>query len=200
MTAPIRLRLDQATRTAVSERYEHTRGAVERNNCQIVLLADEGRHAPEVAWLVRHGPHQVRKVLHRFQVEGLAGLAPHKAPGRALEVTPAWRAELRRVIDLDPRSVDISSAVWTTRLLSAYLEKASTAPVDQGPQAASAGRQPFGLGPGRREDASISAGAAPPPDRPASEANRAKKTAACSGDVSLRLRFTAVFGDPLPGH
>ena len=41
MTAPIRLRLDQATRTAVSERYEHTRGAVERTNCQIVLLADE---------------------------------------------------------------------------------------------------------------------------------------------------------------
>src|SRR6266540_5913321 len=96
MTAPIRLRLDQATWTAVSERYEHTRGAVERTNCQIVLLADEGRNAPEIAWLVRRGPHQVRKVLHRFQSEGLVGLAPRKAPGRALEVTPAWLAELRR--------------------------------------------------------------------------------------------------------
>src|ERR1700746_672132 len=72
MTAPIRLRLDQATRTVVSERYEHTRGAVERTNCQIVLLADEGRNAPEIAWLVRRGPHQVRKVLHRFQIEGVA--------------------------------------------------------------------------------------------------------------------------------
>src|SRR5579859_5157216 len=66
MTAPIRLRLDQATRTAVSERYEHTRGAVERTNCHIVLLADEGRNAPEIAWLVRRGPHQVRKVLLEF--------------------------------------------------------------------------------------------------------------------------------------
>jgi Winged helix-turn helix len=75
MTAPIRLRLDQATRIAVSERYEHTRGAVERTNCQIVLLADEGRHATEIAWLVRRGPDQVRTVLHRFQAEGLAGLA-----------------------------------------------------------------------------------------------------------------------------
>ena len=123
MTAPIQLRLDQATRAAVSERYEDTRGAVERTNCQIVLLADEGRHAPEIAWLVRRGVHQVRKVLHRFQAEGLAGLAPRKAPGRALQITAAWLAELQRVIDLDPRSVGVPSAVWTTRLLSVYLER-----------------------------------------------------------------------------
>jgi transposase len=121
MTAPIQLRLDQATRTAVSERYEHTRHAVERTNCQMVLLADEGRHATEIAWLVRRGPDQVRTVLHRFQAEGLVGLAPRKAPGRALQVTSDWLAELQRVIDLDPHTVGVSSAVWTTRLLSEYL-------------------------------------------------------------------------------
>jgi hypothetical protein len=43
------------TRTAESERYEHTRGAVERTNCGIVLLADEERHATVIAWLVRRG-------------------------------------------------------------------------------------------------------------------------------------------------
>ena len=123
MTAPIRLHLDQATRTVVAERYEHTCGAVERTNCQIVLLADEGRHAPEIAWLVRRGPHQVRKVLHRFDQEGVAGLAPRKAPGRALAVTPTWLDELQRVIELDPHTVEVPSAVWTTRLLSAYLER-----------------------------------------------------------------------------
>jgi hypothetical protein len=73
MAAPLRLRLDQTTREAVAERYERTRVAVERTNCQIVLLADEGRHAPEIAWLVRRGPHQVRTVLRRFQTEGLPG-------------------------------------------------------------------------------------------------------------------------------
>src|SRR5436190_16220858 len=125
MVAPIRLRLGQATRTAVSERYEQTRNAVERTNCQMVLLADEGRHAQEIAWLVRRGPDQVRTVLHRFQAEGLAGLNPRTAPGRALQVTPAWLAELQRVIDLDPQSVDVPSAVWTTRLLSVYLERAT---------------------------------------------------------------------------
>jgi len=123
MTAPLRLRLDQAMRTAVSERYERAHDAVERTNCQIVLWADEGRHAPEIAWLVRRGPHQVRKVMARFQAEGLAGLTPRKAPGRPLLVTPAWLDELRRVIDLDPHSVGVASAVWTTRLLSTYLER-----------------------------------------------------------------------------
>jgi len=122
MTAPIRLRLEQGTRTAVSERYERTSGAVERTNCQIVLLADEGRHAQAIAWLVRRGPDQVRTVLHRFQADGLAGVTPRTAPGRALQVTPAWLAELQRVIDLDPHTVGVPSAVWTTRLLSAYLE------------------------------------------------------------------------------
>src|SRR5690349_22910133 len=83
----------------VSERYEQTRNAVERTNCQVVLLADEGRHAQEIAWLVRRGPDQVRTVLHRYQAEGLAGLSPRTPPGRALQVTPAWLAELQRVID-----------------------------------------------------------------------------------------------------
>jgi transposase len=121
MPAPPRLRLDQTTREAVAERYEHAPGAVERTNCQIVLLADEGRHAPEIAWLVRRGPHQVRKVLRRFQAERLAGLVPRKAPGRAVQVPPTWLAELQRVIGVDPHAVGVDSAVWTTRLLATYL-------------------------------------------------------------------------------
>ena len=90
--------------------------------------ADEGRHATEIAWLVRRGPDQVRTVLHRFQAKGLPGLAPRKAPGRALQVTPAWLAELQRVIELDPPTVNVASAVWTTRLLSEYLQRVTGHP------------------------------------------------------------------------
>jgi transposase len=125
MAAPLRLRLDQATREGVAERYEQTRDAIERTNCQIVLLADEGRLATEIAWLVRRGPTQVRKILHRFRSAGLAGLVPGKHTGRPLGVTPAWLAELRRVIDLDPHAVGVDSAVWTTRLLAGYLAAAT---------------------------------------------------------------------------
>lgn len=123
MRRPLRLRLDQGTREAVAERYEQARSAVERTNCQMVLLADEGRRLTEIAWLVRRGREQVRTVLHRFQSEGVPGLAPRQRTGRPLGVTPTWLAELQRVIDLDPHTVGVNSAVWTTRLLADYLER-----------------------------------------------------------------------------
>ena len=120
---PLRLRLDQETREAVAERYERARSAVERTNCQMVLLADEGRSLTEIAWLVRRGREQVRTVLHRFHSEGVSGLAPRPRTGRPLGVTPAWLTELQRVIDLDPHTVGVDSAVWTTRLLAHYLAR-----------------------------------------------------------------------------
>jgi len=123
MPAPLRLRLEQELREAVAERYEHARTPVERTNCQVVLLTDEGRTVTEIAWLVRRGRDQVRKILRRFRSEGLAGLVPGKHTGRPLGVTPAWLAELERVIELDPHAVGVDSAVWTTRLLADYLER-----------------------------------------------------------------------------
>jgi transposase len=121
MPAPMRLRLDQPTREAVAQQYERTSSATERTNCQMVLLADEGRSIIEITWLVRRGREQVRKVLHRFQAEGLIGLVPRKRTGRPRGVTPVWLAELERVIELDPHAVGVDSAVWTTRLLANYL-------------------------------------------------------------------------------
>jgi transposase len=125
MAAPLRLTLDEAARAAVARRYEMTRAAVERTNCQIVLLADDGRTAPQIGRLVRRSPDQVRRVLHRYARAGLAGLVPRKAPGRPLAVTRAWLAELRRVIELDPHRVGVPTAIWSTRLLAAYLAEAT---------------------------------------------------------------------------
>ena len=36
-------------------------------------------------------------------------------------MTPEWKAELLRVIDLDPHTVGVPSANWTTNLLAVYL-------------------------------------------------------------------------------
>jgi hypothetical protein len=44
-------------------------------------------------------------------------------------VTPEWKAELLRVIDLDPHTVGVRSAHWTIDFLVLYLAAKTRMPV-----------------------------------------------------------------------
>jgi transposase len=89
----------------------------------MVLLAAEGRTAPQIAPLVRRSTATVERVLHRYGEEGADGV-PHRCrPGRPPDVPAAWEAELRRVIERDPHTVGVDSANWTTQLLADYLAR-----------------------------------------------------------------------------
>ena len=88
---------------------------------QIVLLAHQGCSVAEIATLVFRSRDTVEHVLKRFGCGGVAALPRHKAPGIAPTVTPEWKAELLRVIDLDSHAVGVHSTHWTTGLLSTYL-------------------------------------------------------------------------------
>jgi transposase len=87
----------------------------------MVLLAHQGRAVAEIATIVFRSRDTVERVLKRFLSGGVAALPRHKAPGKAPTVTPAWKAELLRVIELDPHTVGVQSANWTTGLLATYL-------------------------------------------------------------------------------
>src|SRR4029453_14311270 len=123
--------LDEATRAEVRQRYDTADDPEDRLRYQIVWLAHAGKHAPEIAQLVLRSPATVRRVLHRYCDGGLDAVPPRTAPrpgrtgrpapGPAGTVTPAWEAELLRVIELDPHEVGVQSANWTTGLLAAYL-------------------------------------------------------------------------------
>jgi transposase len=123
MAQPLRVLLDDRQRVEVERRYAAARDAETRTRYQMILLAADGKPAPQIGWLVRRSQDTVRRVLRRFLQDGLDAVPRRRSPGRPIGVPAAWEAELRRVIDLDPRSVGVPSAVWTTRLLSAYLEK-----------------------------------------------------------------------------
>jgi transposase len=75
--------------------------------------------------LVFRSRDTVERVLDRFLDGGLAALARRTSAGKPLTVTPAWQAELVRVIDLDPHDVGVDSANWTTALLATYLANAT---------------------------------------------------------------------------
>ena len=121
MPATLRLSLSEADRTAVAECFETTHDAETRLRAQMVLLAAQGYTAPQIAPLVRRNATTVQRVLHRYQAEGVAGVPHRRRPGRPSPVPAAWEAELRRVIELDPHTVGVASANWTTGLLARYL-------------------------------------------------------------------------------
>jgi transposase len=132
MAMPLRVRLNEEERAKVEQRYTTARDAETRTRYQMVLLVADGKSAPQIGWLVRRSEDTVRRVLRRFLQQGLDGVPHRPHPGRPVAVPTTWQAELRRVIDLDPRSVGVPSAVWTTRLLSAYLERVTGHPATAG--------------------------------------------------------------------
>ena len=121
MPAPLRIELCPADREALRVAFDTTRDAETRLRYQMVWLAAEGQTAPQIAPIVQRSAVTVQRVLHRYQAGGLAAVPYRPIPGAAPTVTPAWEAELRRVIDLDPHEVGVSSPLWTTGLLATYL-------------------------------------------------------------------------------
>ena len=128
MAMPLRVRLNEEERAEVERRYTTARNAETRTRYQMVLLAADGKSAPQIGWLVRRSEDTVRRVLRRFLQLGLDGVPHRPHPGRPVAAPTTWQAELRRVIDLDPRCVGVPSAVWTTRLLSTYLDRVTGHP------------------------------------------------------------------------
>jgi transposase len=107
--------------TALRLWYDTAPHAKLRLRSHIVLLAHQGRSIAEIATIVLRSRDTVERVLKRFLQGGIAALPPRTAPGRAPTVTPEWHAELLRVIALDPHTVGVHSANWTTGLLATYL-------------------------------------------------------------------------------
>jgi transposase len=123
MPAPIRIELTETTRAELVARFNATHDADARLRYQMVLLAADGRTAPQIAPLVQRSAVAVWRVLKRYLAGGPAAAAPRPRPGRPPAAPPAWAAELRRVIDLDPHAVGVDSANWTTGLLAAHLAR-----------------------------------------------------------------------------
>jgi putative transposase len=122
--------LDAETLADARRRYDQTTDADTRLRYHSVLLAHQGYSVPQIARLILRSDDMVRRVLQRFRAVGLAGVPRRYGPGRQRTVTPAWEAELLRVIDLDPHTVGVPSANWTTGLLAAYLAQVTGIAVD----------------------------------------------------------------------
>jgi len=121
MTAALRIQLAEEAHNALAERFEQTDDAETRLRYQMVLWATEGYTVSQIAPLARRSVDTVQRVLRRYGAEGLGGVPHRRRPARPPQVPLAWTAELDRVIEVDPHTVGVKSANWTTTLLADYL-------------------------------------------------------------------------------
>jgi len=93
-----------------------------RTRAQIILLAAErGLVAPEIAAVVRADEQSVRRWIKRFNAEGVAGLEDRPRPGVAAKVTPAYRTRLLGVVRRRPRALGLPFSLWTLQRLADFL-------------------------------------------------------------------------------
>ena len=115
------LPLDDPTLADLRARYDATTNADLRLRYHMVLLAQQGRSVAEIAQITYRSRDTVERVLPRLRDGGLDAVPRRFAPGSPPTITPAWTAELLRVIELDPHAVGVNSATWTTGQLATYL-------------------------------------------------------------------------------
>lgn len=124
--------LDEATSAEWRARYDTTDDPEDRLRYQIGWLAHLGQRVVQIAPAVLRSPDTVRRVLHRYQDGGRAALPRRTAPGPARTVTPAWEAELVRVIERDPPAGGVATATGTTgRLATSLAEPTGIAVSDE---------------------------------------------------------------------
>jgi transposase len=106
----------------LDELYRSTKLARVRTRAQMVLLnAEQGMKATQIAGLVRDSERTVQRWLHRYQAEGVQGLYDAPRSGKPGKVTQAYKDKLLESVRLRPRALGLDFSLWTLERLSDYL-------------------------------------------------------------------------------
>src|SRR5574339_1239706 len=92
----------------LEELYQRTNKPRYRTRAQMVLLsAEKGLKAEEIAQIVRESHITVLRWLKRYLAEGIEGLKDDPRPGRSTIVTPEYRKQLLEVVSRRPRNLGL---------------------------------------------------------------------------------------------
>lgn len=102
--------------------YHTTRDVRLHTRAQIILLAAEkGLVAAEIASIVRTDEQTVRRWLKRYLNQGLAGLFDSPRSGGPRKVTDEFLVELTETARQQPASLQLPYTVWTHDRLADYM-------------------------------------------------------------------------------
>jgi transposase len=92
-------------------------------NATIILMSGAGRSKQSIADDLGCCPATVDNVRRRYRQDRLAGLVPHKSPGRPSQATPLYRQALRRAVQTAPQTLGYGFSVWSAARLNAHLQQ-----------------------------------------------------------------------------
>jgi len=114
--------LTEEQQAKLEELYQKTKVPRYRTRAQMVLLsAEKGYKAEEIAQIVRESHITVLRWLKRYIAEGVEGLMDAPRVGRSTTVTEDYRKRLKEAVRRRPRSLGLEYSMWTLRRLADYL-------------------------------------------------------------------------------
>lgn len=90
---------------------------------QMIRLSSEGKTAGEIAALWEISGQGVRKIITRFNREGIPGLANRPRPGRPRKTNKRYVTLLKQAVTIHPRDAGYSFACWTLDRLREHLAR-----------------------------------------------------------------------------
>jgi transposase len=118
---PIRVPTLTPEQLVALEEFYRTPKARLRTRAQMVLLAAErGLTASEIAEIVPQSEETVRRWLKRYLAEGVEGLRDAPQPGAPRKVTEEYRQILVGAVRRRPRSLGLPFSLWTLHRLADY--------------------------------------------------------------------------------
>jgi transposase len=107
---------------ALDQLYRTTHDVRIRTRAQMVLLAaEQGMVATDIAVVVRQDEETVRRWLTRYQAEGTTGLSDAPRSGGPSKLTAAYRQQLVECVRRRPRSLGLPYSLWTLQRLADHL-------------------------------------------------------------------------------
>jgi transposase len=114
--------LTEEQRAVLNQLYRKTKLPRVRTRAQMVLLsAEQGLKAEEIAAIVRESAVTVLTWLKRYLAEGIEGLQDAPRAGRSTTVTEEFRKCLLDSVRRRPRSLELVFSMWTLQRLADYL-------------------------------------------------------------------------------
>ena len=122
MPKKLSYQLTQAGLREIVEAIKHDKRPEVRQRAMGLRLLHEGKAPKEVAELLSVSQPTVYDWHHRWQHQGVEGLANRLKSGRPLKANQNYVEILEQVVDQDPQALGYAFSIWTTERLRLHLK------------------------------------------------------------------------------